>query len=88
LGSVLGRHCVYLAVKQKPQYAREEGRHAEIEKYRCSQMFSNRAASDQGVRARHQSETTDRAEDPRGEERAEDAVFGRVGATNQHQRRH
>ena len=50
-------------------------------------MFSNSAASDQGACARHQYETTDGAEDPRREKRAEDAVFGRVGATNQHQRR-
>ena len=34
LASDLGRHCVHLAVEQEPQHAREEGRHAEIEKYR------------------------------------------------------
>ena len=32
LASVLGRHRVYLAVKQEPQHAGEEGRHGEIEK--------------------------------------------------------
>ena len=87
LASVLGRHRVYLAVKQEPQHAREEGRHGEIEKYRCSHMFSDSSASNQGASARHQHETTDGAEDPRREKRAEDAVFGRVRATDQHQRR-
>ena len=64
LASVLIRHRVYLAVEQQPQHAREEDRHAEIQKHRCGQVFGDSSASDQGARARRQYETTGGAEDP------------------------
>jgi hypothetical protein len=54
LDSVLIRHRVYLAVEQQPQHAGEEYCHADIQEHRCSQVFGNGSASDQGARARHQ----------------------------------
>jgi hypothetical protein len=54
LDSDLGRHSVYLAVEQEPQHAREEGRHAEIEKYRCSQVLGDSSAGNHDACAHRQ----------------------------------